>query len=484
MDIINAYKGRSHVHRLIGMFEQAEKDLDTMTELSGNKRDLTEALIEKANMFFRQGRVDECEQAARKAIKLGKRLNMKDLVAEAHIPLAQAIRARGDYKKASLLLEESIDIFSNSTNNKGLFKAKRIYTHMLSSKGEFNKAIDMLSEMKANHWDSINLHDRTSILTNLATCYSQIGELDKAIELYKYSINLKELIGDKVGISICYYSLSFTYYMKYNYKEALKCAEKSLEICTELKDISGISYAYISIASINKKQGNFLKAIKCHEKSMQVGEPMNDLHMILSNSIDLGYLYIDTGDFLKADKLIAEINRKIRSLANPYYKCALLKLKIASCRNRHEYSKIKKYAKQGIAIAEKSGMKNDYYDFLATMVEFDESSANKIHFDELYSKAYLSGNISLKIISLPSIIMYKLNNNHIEEALQYSEEYIQLVKKLHESVFTVNALYVNAKIKKLMRIPINRELKEAKALAVKYKLKPLLKKIGQLDSSI
>lgn len=478
--LMSAYFGRAHVFRFTGKFEMAEQDLDSFVSISGKQSDYLSALIDKANMNFRQGKIELCEKKAREAINIAKKNNDIRTIAEANIPLAQAVRGKGDYKEATNLLEESIEIFTNKLHDSnGLFRAKRIYTHILSSKGQFDKAIETLSELRKNHWASINMLDQSSILTNLATCYSQTGDLDNAIDLYYQAIGMKQKMGDRVGMSICYYSLSYTLYFKCDYDKALDCAQRSLEICEDIKDISGISYAYISIASINKKLGNFGRAIEYHEKSLDVGKPMNDLHMELSNLIDLGFLYSDTGDYANAERVIDMISSMTKNLNNPYYKCSLMKLRISYLDNKEERSEISGIAEAGLALAEQSRMKSDYFHFLSCILE-ESPVKNEALYNKIIDEAYKSDNMSFRIVTFPALIKYNMAHRNAQDALSLAEEYSELTKSINETAHTAEALYLASLVKKSLKLPFAEERTEALRLSKQLGLAPLIKKLYKL----
>lgn len=479
--VLKAYFGRAHVYRLLGRFDMSESDLDTMNIISGSKEDMRNSLVEKANMHFRQGKTELCEQRAREAIALARKAKDRTTIAEANIPLAQAVRARGDYKEATELLEESIKIFSDIHDSNGLFRAQRIYTHMLSSKGQFDKAIEILSGLVDKHGDSISLLDRSSILTNLATCYSQIGDLDKAIQLYYDAIKMKEMMGDKVGMSICYYSLSYTLYYKCDFDKALECANKSLGICLDIEDISGISYAYISIASINKKLGNFNTAIEYHEKSLEVGKPMNDLHMELSNLTDLGFLYSDTGDYENAERVIRELADKTANLDNPYYKCSLLKLRISYLDNKDDRKELRSIAEEGLKMAEQSKMKSDYYHFLSELLA-ESDKPDEALYNRVFNEAYKSDNISFKVVAFPAVIKYNLDFGDKELALKVAVEYSELMKSLNEISHSAEALYLTALANSSLGLDDKAPYNEAMKLSKKLGLKPLVKKLKGINT--
>lgn len=474
---IKAYNARSHVFTLIGRLENAYNDLNSIIRLSKGSNDEISALIDKAHISFLRGEKSECESLANKAISMARRKNLWELMGRANIPLSRVFHAKGQYDEAERLLKESIDIFTKHVKNDAmLLSAKRIYTHILSTKGKYDSAVEMLEDMRDNHWNDMSMHDRSSVITNLATCYSQMGYLDKAIELYSQSVEMKIVLNDQPGLSICYYSLSFTYFTKSDYNNAREYAIKSLDICEEMQDISGISYAFICLASISKKTGRYSEAIGFHEKSLHVGKPMNDLHMELSNYLDLGLLYSDTGKFNKALECINEMEKRMVNLENPYYVCALLKLRINYYRNKGESNKIIQLAEKGLDISEKAKLMADYYFFMSCIVE-NEPLSHKELYETLLSEAYKSDNLSFSIISYPGLIKYNIAAGTLESALQLAQEYVNKTRDIEESGLYPYALYLNCIVRKKMRKPFKKLLQLATAKAKQLQLKPLLEKL-------
>lgn len=474
---IKAYNARSHVFTLIGRLENAYKDLNSIIRLSKGSNDEISAWIDKAHIAFLKGDKSECELFANKAILMARKKNVSALIGRANIPLSRVFHAKGQYDEAERLLQESIDIFTRHVkNNAMLLSAKRIYTHILSTKGKYDSAVEMLKDMRDNHWNDMSMHDQSSVITNLATCYSQMGYLDKAIELYNQSVEIKKILNDQPGLSICYYSLSFTYFTKSDYINAREYAVKSLDICEEMQDISGISYAYICLASISKKTGKYKEAIGFHEKSLKVGKPMNDLHMELSNYLDLGLLYSDTGKFNKALECINEMEKRMVKLENPYYVCALLKLKINYYKNKGEPDRIIVFAEKGLGISEKAKLMADYYFFMSCIVEYNPLSRKDLY-DILLKDAYTSDNFSFSIISYPGLIKYNIATGTLEYALQLAQEYVNKTRDIEGSGLYPHALHLNCVVRKKMGKPYRKWLQLAITKAKQLQLKPLLEKL-------
>lgn len=450
-----------------------------MIDKSDNYENRANAYIKKSTFYFKIGKVDECIEAAGKALRIGGENKDKKIIAKANITLGQAARSQGNYDRATELLKESIDTFSSKPEYRDdLFTVNRMYSHLLSSRGHFDQAIEILTDMKRNHWNDLNIQNRTSVLTNLGTCYAKTGKLNEALELFLEAIEIKIKLGDKVGLSIAYYSLSMTYYMKREYDKALEAAGNSLEICKTLNDISGISYAYISLAMINKKVGNLQKSKRYHLKSLEVSKPMHDMHLDLSNYIDLGFLYTETGEFDQAEKIIDKIKEQIADLDNPYYRVELLKLKISYYQNKGNTAQIEKLAGEGLQEAKKAGLLSNYYDFLSSiLIEKNDDAIYR----ELYVNAYKSDNISYKIASYPGLIIYNMRNDSLESALKYAEEYYNALKDTHEKISFAGSLYLIAKVKKEMGKDYKKDLSQARSQAKKPGLSPLLKKINSLS---
>ncbi|MGC1123205.1 MAG: tetratricopeptide repeat protein, partial [Candidatus Methanofastidiosia archaeon] len=85
-------------------------------------------------------------------------------------------------------------------------------------------------------------HDREGELRcriNLGNVYSRLGDLKRAIEYHKESLERTKELGDRYGETACYMNLGIVYCRLGNFKKAISCYEKSLEIDRELGDRYG-----------------------------------------------------------------------------------------------------------------------------------------------------------------------------------------------------------------------------------------------------
>ena len=137
------------------------------------------------------------------------------------------------------------------------------------------------------------------------------GEWDKALEFYEKSLEIKEELGDKHGISSSYNNLGSLYSDKGEWDKALEFYEKSLEIKEELGDKQGISITFSNLGELNLKSGNWDTAKKYLENSLEIAEKLAPISTvsILNNLGELSRLedkYDDAMNFLEESMNIAK----------------------------------------------------------------------------------------------------------------------------------------------------------------------------------
>ena len=177
------------------------------------------------------------------------------------------------------------------------------YEYYLRAKHKYEKRVntdDM--EIARGLLKKANELDDNLILakTLLGWTYYQIGNYDKAMEIYRHALKQADNHGDKRGMGMSLNNIGNVYNNKGSYDKALDCFTRSLEIREEINDKIGIGISLNNIGLVNKKIGNYDKALDYYTRSLDILAELGDKRRMGSLIGNIGNIYKNKGDYDKA----------------------------------------------------------------------------------------------------------------------------------------------------------------------------------------
>ena len=141
----------------------------------------------------------------------------------------RAVFAVGHYNQALELAEEINEddiIIAKLQNSLGI---------ALKNDGEIQQAIKWFTQsmMTKMVQKEIKTSDVAKTISNLATCYFELNNIDKALDLFNKSLVKYEDINDHEGIARAHNNVGLCCIEKNQFLEALKHFEKSVAIRTD-----------------------------------------------------------------------------------------------------------------------------------------------------------------------------------------------------------------------------------------------------------
>lgn len=182
------------------------------------------------------------------------------------------------------------------------------------------------------------------LYNNLALCYQDLSQYEKAIEYQSRALNIYNYIHDKPNISIAksYNNLSSIYRDLGNLEEALKNQRQTIEIKEKIleNDNPSLARSYNNMSLIYSDMKEYEKAIYYQTKAIQIRETFEKSpNPELANSFhNLSSIYSHTGDIqsavnyqTKAIKLYQEIYKIPHpTMATAYSNLSLLYKKLGN----------------------------------------------------------------------------------------------------------------------------------------------------------
>ncbi|MGH7600482.1 MAG: tetratricopeptide repeat protein, partial [bacterium] len=145
-----------------------------------------------------------------------------------------------------------------------------------------------------------------TVINNLGWIAAQLGELISASELSGESLTLHAELGDKRGMAVAFNNLSTVAFVQAEFSRARSLQENSLNLRREIGDERGVAYATAILGWLNVVQGNYEKAAVLLESARAKLRELGD-NMIMGFCLwILAQMALDQGDFDRAAKLLEE----------------------------------------------------------------------------------------------------------------------------------------------------------------------------------
>lgn len=180
-----------------------------------------------------------------------------------------------------------------------------LYTEIadkLKEAGFHSKALEYLQK-------SLMVEDETTtegtkavatIYDGMAEVYIDSGAVDDGIQVLEKSMELKEELGDKKGVSENLSKIGNVYEKTYNYDKSIEYYERSAQTKTDIDDKQGLSEVIGNMGNIYYKQKILEKSIESFEKSATLQEELGDNEKLENTYNKLGISHYELGNFDEA----------------------------------------------------------------------------------------------------------------------------------------------------------------------------------------
>ena len=126
------------------------------------------------------------------------------------------------------------------------------------------------------------------------------GDLLKALDYYKKSLEIDKKLSNRIGESATYHNMGALYESQMDISNAIKSYNKSLKIKEELDDQLGIGYSLNAFGKLYTNQGDNNKALQFFQKSLLIFEKFDkkvEMALVINN---IGSVYEIVGPRIKA----------------------------------------------------------------------------------------------------------------------------------------------------------------------------------------
>lgn len=146
---------------------------------------------------------------------------------------------------------------------------------------------------------------------NASNVYEGMGDYKNAMVCILKALQLFEEAGNKLGVAFAYTSISGLYFNLKQYKNALEYGQKSLVMKKSMGDKKGICTAEESIAKAYMGQRNFTEAMLHFDEALAIAKSENFLPNQATCYFNVARIYAEQ----KKDSLAIEYYKKCRTIA-------------------------------------------------------------------------------------------------------------------------------------------------------------------------
>lgn len=208
---------------------------------------------------------------------------------KAHYYLSFAYYSIGEFNLAYKFAKKAETLASNKIELMHIYSLTGSILHQMDYLNEaflyYNASFLMAKELN-------NIEAQAFILNNIAGIYKATGQLDKALECYQMSLNLKS---DEAEKSTIYNNIALTYQQKGNHQKAIEYLHKAIEIDEKLGDYTHAAVHKLNLAESYRRANDLEKAEKHLIEAIRQLKTTNNKYWEAIGYLYLGWLYKDKG---------------------------------------------------------------------------------------------------------------------------------------------------------------------------------------------
>lgn len=293
-----ALYGWSRVKLSLGAHDDAKSKLDELADLAaGDPERESKTAHFGAAVMHREGNLDAAESLAKRSFDWAQQGGDWRLEYNAQAMLATVYSLSGRHGEAlridEALLAQLREIAPGTIELALQMNEIGIdYRHF----GRFEDAIRIFEESLELYREHEDIEGQAMVLYNLAQVHTQLGDLDRALELKHDSLEHAELVGHTYGLGLLNTEIGEIYLDVGNLELAQQHVERALEINRSARQAYGEIAALQLLARVELKSGHHDRAGEVLHESLQLAEEKGYGEKVLTALIALSRLAADLGN--------------------------------------------------------------------------------------------------------------------------------------------------------------------------------------------
>lgn len=213
------------------------------------------------------------------------------------------LRQFGLYDNALRLLAKSYNTSEYLKNAGGKAAALHEMARTYVMRGDLDRAMQLYQQSLDIKIGTGDLREKSATLHGIAEIYVIRGKTDDAMKLYQQSLEIFEGLGDLQGKSKALHNMANIYVTRGDFDRAMDLYQKSLEIKKGLGDLQGMSATFHEVAKISVTNGDLDRAMQLCQRSLEISEGLDDLQNKSTALLSIARIHLMRGDLDRAMQL-------------------------------------------------------------------------------------------------------------------------------------------------------------------------------------
>jgi len=292
------------------------------------------ALLDKSRDEMRKN-PEAAVEAVQEAIKIAIEEKDARLEAYAFSALGNLHLTYRNYPRSIESFTESIRLFNDIGDRKGLYQAQAGLATAYESSGMLDKAINAYTNLLTLATESDNKMGMSQSMVHLGRINQVQKKMPIALDWYKKALKIEEDRKNNKGIIEVRNYMGMLYQEMGELDKALECFGIASELARQSNNIEDLSQSYQSLSRFYQQQNDLIKEQEVLEEALIFNRELNRNDLIRNNLLRLGQIYLIQQEYQKAEEALTEAN--------------------AISRKRKEAEKLKEGVNLLIQVLEKTG---------------------------------------------------------------------------------------------------------------------------------
>jgi predicted ATPase/DNA-binding SARP family transcriptional activator/Tfp pilus assembly protein PilF len=214
--------------------------------------------------------------------------------------------AQGDYPEARSLFQQTLEIFQELSDKRGIASSWVNLGLVASMQGNHSEARAFYEQALALHRAIGNLYGVATALGNLGGVAWEQGEYATARAFYEEELAIRRHLREPEGIASSLSALGGLAQLEGDYDRAVALFEEGLALQRKLGNKAGIAYALSNLGSVAYDRGDYALARSRYEESLQIRRELDDKQGVAYSLSSLGSVALRQGDRDRARALFEE----------------------------------------------------------------------------------------------------------------------------------------------------------------------------------